>query len=113
MSIDVCRHRLVCELTSGELCNIPNLEQLCEAAVILAIGELEEAIEEVEAELLRIEFDQRALIHDVVTTGVGDVLGDPNNPTNTDESALIGTSEHTYFGGDLDADSWWHGVKVD
>jgi hypothetical protein len=102
---------LMCDITDGDFCSMPGVEAACEAASLAATAALSEALGNVELQVFHVEFDQRANIYDNPVGGEADVLGSPADPTNNAESALAGTTGFTFFGGDLDDNSWWYGVR--
>ncbi len=102
---------LFCDITGGDICHVPGIEQLCEAAALTAVTQLNDALGDVSIAILELGFDQRALIHDVPLGGAADILGDPTDPADNLESAIIGETEFGPFGGELDDSSWWFGVR--
>ncbi len=104
---------LFCDLTGGDICSVPGIEALCVAAMDAAVRSLEDELGDVSIAMLDLEFDARALIHDAPLGGAADYLGnsDPAHRADDAESALMGTSQSLWFGGDLDPDSWWYAVR--
>jgi hypothetical protein len=101
---------LACDISGGDVCSIPGVEALCVAAAVAATAALTDALGEIGVGF-GVELDQRALIHDEPLGGAADRLGDPGDPSDIAESALVGTTDFLFFGGDLDEDSWWYGVR--
>jgi hypothetical protein len=102
---------LFCDITGGDICAVPGVEQACEAAAIAATAALNEILGDVSIALLQLDFDQRALIHAAFLGSPATQLGDPTDPTDNAESAIIGESQFGPFGGDFDDDSWWYGTR--
>ena len=102
---------LICDITGGDICAISGIEEFCEGAANAAMVALTELLGTFEAPL-ELVFDARALVHDSDNNGIAETLGSPNTPSSTTESALIGNNSLLWvFGGDLDENSWWFGVR--
>ncbi len=102
---------MMCELTDGDVCSLDGIEEACVAASIMAVQALTDVLGEIPVSL-ELDFDQRALIHDLPQNGVADVLGSPQNPQLNVESSLTGVNEaFLIFGGELDDDSYWFGER--
>ena len=102
---------LICNITSGDICSIPGVDVACEAAALAATTALSDALGDVQLRVFHVVFDQRANIHDDPLGGQVELLGSPSDPGNDAESTIVGTTGFTFFGGELDPNSWWYGVR--
>jgi len=104
---------LIYNITDGDVPELPGVEAACNAASLAAIQSLHDVLGNVELQMLELGFDQRALIYDNPVGGLADQLGDPTDPTDNAESALIGDTDFAFFGGELDDNSWWYGTRLE
>ncbi|OGQ87070.1 MAG: hypothetical protein A2289_19200 [Deltaproteobacteria bacterium RIFOXYA12_FULL_58_15] len=102
---------LFCDITDGNVCSVPGIEAICDAAAIAAVNALHNTLSDVRLKVFDLEFDQRALIHNNALGHTASILGNPDNPRSTTESAIMGGTEFGFFGGELDPDSWWFGLR--
>ena len=101
---------MMCDLTDGDICSVPGLQEVCEAAGTLAVAAMTTSLGNIPVKL-ELDYDARVIIHDNNADKVADILGNPANPSLTNESAIDGESDFAILGGDLDEGSWWYGTR--